>query len=360
MSRRKRPRPPQTEQRVVSRLRELEQERLPYRALTRRLVGAAFERFSLPATGPIVEIGAGLGELYGLVPDAVRARWVMTEPTELGVRQLAQRFPGVRVEQAVVERLPFAEGEVAAVVGLCVLDLVPELSPARAELLRVLGDAGLLLHFLDQNPHLARTFDRLAPLGLVVLPNVFGDPSHSHFPEDLCVMAAEQLQELTLVLQSHGHAQAEPLARYLGLFSEQPWQLSRALAEFDHLASDDERRTGLRRAFEEAPRIATAEERARLGDLRGQLISSSQDLAGRFERELLGPGLEPLYNNLSFACEVVARAAPPAYRSLCVGQHRTLLAPPEQTLVANAPRAAPGEQLRELGIHIFVARRTRA
>jgi SAM-dependent methyltransferase len=356
VSRPKKPRAPQAEQRVVSRLQELEHERAPYRALTRRLVHAVFERFAVPETGPIVEIGAGLGELYELLPEAVRARWVLSEPTELGVRQLVRRFPQRRVERASVEQLPFADGEVAAVVGLCVLDLVPDLSRARTELERVLAPGGLLLHFLDQNPHLARILEQFAPLGLVVLPNVFGDPSSSHFPEDLCVMPAAQLAELARVLRNHTHPLGEPLARYVSLFTDRPWQAARALAELDHLASDDTRRAALRRGFEEAPHIASRDERARLGDLRGHLISSSQDLAGRFERELASPLLQPLYNNLSCVSEVVP-ATSPAYRSLCVGQHRALPVTPERLLVAGAPQARVGEQLRELGLHVLVARR---
>lgn len=357
MSRSQRPPASAAEQRVVGRLLELEREREPFRELTRRLVHATFERFALPGQGPIVEIGAGLGELYSLLPAALRARWVLTEPTELGARQLAQRFPQLRVERAAVEHLPFADGEVAAVVGLCVLDLAPDLSLARAELERVLTNGGLTLHFLDQSPHLARILDQLAPHGLVVLPNVFGDPSRSHFPEDLCVMPAAQLTALARLLDSHGHALGEPLARYIALFTEQPWQPARALAELDHLASNDERRTLLRRAFEEAPRLAAADERAGLGELRGQLISSSRDLAGRFERELSGPQLQLLYNNLSAASELVVGATTAGYRSLSVGQHRTLPSPPEPTLVSSAPHPRPGQQLRELGMHVFVARR---
>lgn len=358
MSRSKKPRAPQAEQRVVSRLQELEQERAPYRALTRRLVHAAFERFPVPQAGPIVEIGAGLGELYSHVPEALRPRWVLTEPTELGTRELTRRFPELRVQRAEVGRLPFADGEVAAVVGLCVLDLVPDLSRARAELERVLAPGGLLLHFLDQNPHLARIFEQFVPLGLVVLPNVFGDPSQSHFPEDACVMPAAQLSELALLLRRHGHALGEPLARYVSLFTEKPWQLARALAEFDHLASDDSRRLQLRRAFDAAAGIATAQERARLGNLRGHLISSCQDLAGRLERELVSSELQLLYNNLSCASELVPAPGALAYFSLCVGQHRALATTPERLLVADSPQARPGQQLRELGVHVFVAKRT--
>jgi SAM-dependent methyltransferase len=360
VSRRKPPRSPLAqEERVVSRLRELEQEREPFRELTRRLVHAAFERFPVPAAGPIVEVGAGLGELYALLPDAVRARWVLTEPTELGARQLARRFPELRVEQATVEELPFADGEVAAVVGLCVLDLVSDLSRARGELERVLADGGLLLHFLDQNPHLASIFERLVPHGLVVLPNVFADPSAAHFPEDLCVVQAAQFGELVQLLRRHQQPVAEPLSRYLGLFTEKPWQLARALAEFDYLASDNERRTRLRRAFDAAPQIATPEERARLGDLRAQLVSSSQDLTGRLGRELASPTLQVRYNNLTFAGELVAAApSAAAYRSLSVGQHRTLACTPEPTLVQPTAHPRDGQQLRELGLHVFAATRT--
>jgi hypothetical protein len=261
------------------------------------------------------------------------------------------------VEHAEVARLRFADGEVAAVAGLCVLDLVPDLALARTEVQRVLCRRGLLLHFLDQSPHLARIFERLAPLGLVVLPNVFGDPNQSHFPEDLLLIEAEQLAEVALILRRHGHPMNQPLTRYLALFSTRPLQLTQVLNEFDHLASDDERRTSLRRSFEEAYRVASAEERARLGDLRGHLLSSSQDLAGRFERELVAGELSSLYNNLSFACELVAASAGVGYRSLCVGQHRSLSALPEKTLVAGAPRAPSGSQLRELGIHVFAAAR---
>jgi hypothetical protein len=223
----------------------------------------------------------------------------------------------------------------------------------------VLADGGRLLHFLDQNPHLASVFERLVPHGLVVLPNVFGDPSAAHFPEDLCVVPAAGFAELVQLLRRHGEPVAEPLSRYLGLFTEKPWQLARALAEFDHLASDNERRMQLRQAFEAAPPIATHEERTRLGDLRAQLVSSSQDLTGRLGRELASPTLQVLYNNLTFAGEVVA-AAPgaPAYRSLSVGQHRSLAFTPERTLVSNTPHARAGQQLRELGLHVFAANRT--
>ena len=139
---------------VFDKLSQVRRERAPYRELARRIIGTVLETFAPVATGPVVEIGAGDGQLGELLPDALRPRIVYTEPTERGVAELGNRFPGARFERASTEKLPFGDGEVAAAIGLCVLDLVPDLPAAVRELARVLAPGAPVIHFLDQNPFL--------------------------------------------------------------------------------------------------------------------------------------------------------------------------------------------------------------
>src|SRR5262245_11511051 len=135
-----------TEQAVFDKLRDLEGERARYHALAARVVSSTLAR-ELPAEGLVVEIG-GDGHPRTLLP------------AELGTRL-------VHTEKAGTERLPFADGEVAALVGLCVLDVLPDLPAAIAELRRVLRPGGRVIHFLDQNPYLKSIFARVASLGFV-------------------------------------------------------------------------------------------------------------------------------------------------------------------------------------------------
>ncbi len=344
------------EQAIFDKLRDLDQERGRYHRLAERLVQSVLGR-ELPSEGPLVEIGSGRGHLRTLVPAPLAQRLVHTEPTARGVRELGERYPGAHIEQASVEQLPFADGAVAAVLGLCVLDLLPDFGAALAELRRVLARNACVIHFLDQNPHLKSVFERVAPLGFVVFPNVFGDPCDSDWPDDLFVIERAQLAAIGAVLRRGRHWAAEPLAHYLSVFSAAPFPTERALGEFDRLSSDARLRSGLQGAFKDAYGLSTAAERASLGDFRGFALSSSKELAARLEREFAQGGFEVTTNEITTSSEAAPETGNVRYRSSCVGQHRSLPRAPARSLGAAEPELGPNQVWQEHGLHVLVARR---
>ncbi len=344
------------EQAVFDKLRSLEDERERYRPLAERVVRSRLER-DLPGTGLVVEIGSGSGHLRALLPPEMAARVVLTEPTSHGVRELSARYPKTRVERADAERLPFDDGEVAAVLGLCVLDILPDVPVAVAELRRVLESGGRVIHFLDQSPYLKSLFERVAPLGFTVFPNVLGDPCESDWPDDLFAIPNEQLTALCAVLRRARHWAAAPLAQYAALFAATPLPVVRALREFDRLSSDARLRAGLQAAFREAEGLATPAERATLGHFRGFALSSSKELAARLEREFAQGGFEVTTNEITSASARGVEPGAVRYRSLCVGQHRALSHAPARSLGAPEPELAPNQVWLEHALHVFVARR---
>jgi ubiquinone/menaquinone biosynthesis C-methylase UbiE len=344
---------------VFEKLTDVRRERAPYQEIAKRIIATVLESYPPVGGGPVVEIGAGDGQLRELLPDDITARIVHTEPTVRGVTELGRRYPGARIERAPVERLPFTDGEVSAVLGLCVLDLVPDLRRAVRELARVLAPGAPVVHFLDLSPFLRTVFERLVPLGLVPMPNVFDDPCANHWPEDLFFLEATRLGRILEVLKRQGHPLATPLAQYARLFQNGAFDVEQAIVELDQLAASEPLRRSLRDVFRDAYRNASPAEREQLGEFRGHAVSSSRELATR----LLGhfsadPSFRVEVADILAASDTVPASGPIHYESLTVGEHRRLPEAPPVTLVERVLSPEPYELVREHGILCFVATRT--
>jgi hypothetical protein len=80
------------------------------------------------------------------------------------------------VKQAEVTTLPFADGSLAGVLGLCVLDTLPDLGAARDEFRRVLRPGAAVVHFLDLATSPVGAFAEIVAGGELPLPNFARDP----------------------------------------------------------------------------------------------------------------------------------------------------------------------------------------
>ena len=220
----------------------------------------------------------------------------------------------------------------------------------------MLAPGGRVVHFLDQSPYLESAFERMAPLGLVVFPNVFADPSASHWPESVR-SAGRTGAAIAALLRKHRHPAAQPIEQYTTLFRTQPLPVERALAEFDRVSQDARLREVVRRAFQDAFKLATPAERATLGSFKGFMVSSSKELAARLERELGAEGLSIEHNEFVVAADTAAAEPGVRYRTLTVGQLRSLPAPPPELLGHGAPELSPEQALLEQAVYLFVAKR---
>jgi ubiquinone/menaquinone biosynthesis C-methylase UbiE len=105
-------------------------------------------RHLAPATGDVLEIGAGTGLNLQHYPAAV-TRLVLTEPEPAMADQLREKVGGdrreIEVHVAPGERLPFEDDSFDTVVGTLVLCTVPDTGTVLAEAARVLRPGGRYL-----------------------------------------------------------------------------------------------------------------------------------------------------------------------------------------------------------------------
>lgn len=119
------------------------------------------------AHGTVAELGAGTGANLAYYGDAVR-RLVLVEPSPAMRHRLAPAAERARAELVDGEAaaLPFADGEVDAIVATLVLCSVRDLPAALAECRRVLrpgGDLLLLEHVRSDDAAAAAWQDRIDP-----------------------------------------------------------------------------------------------------------------------------------------------------------------------------------------------------
>ncbi len=155
-------------------LDRLARVRAPWDALTARVVRAAVAKFVPP--GPLVEVGAGGGQLRPWLPPDRAADTTHTDSSVPFLDVLRTRFPDAATKPAEVTALPFADGSLAGVLGLCVLDTLPGLAAARDEFRRVLRPGGVVLHVLDLATSPGGAFAELIVRGDFPLPNFAADP----------------------------------------------------------------------------------------------------------------------------------------------------------------------------------------
>lgn len=218
-------------------LERLQDERTLFEPAATRVVHAALERAGLDGSAaPVVEIGSGGGQLRRWLPDPLLPVMVHTEREPAFARRFQQSVPHATVQVASAEALPYADGSVAGVLGLCVLDVV-DLEAVARELHRVLKPGGRVVHFWDMAPHLRWLCEREMRLGNVLLPDCFSDPMvRAELPDalqaalppleflrDLVSVPLHHLQALIALLRPSptsliDEASLERLARYAQRF----------------------------------------------------------------------------------------------------------------------------------------------
>jgi hypothetical protein len=293
-----------------------------------------------------------------------------TEPSESGRAAFAARHPGARIEAGTASRFPESSEPFAGALCQCVLDIVDDLE-AVVNAARVgLRPGARVVHFLDMTAELSGPFQTLCRGNVAVLPNVFADPSAREWPEDLLAVPIAQLEMMVQILGRQNHPFERPLKKYAALFKARPFNVVRAIAEYDALNKSPSERRQLLRVFQTVRESATHEQKERLAQYQGRPLSSARHLSALLKQAFHpAAGFEVECAEIVAAAERVPREMPEvAYRSLCVGNIRELAAVPAVQIRGTAARIVEpdppsdlslpqDEALVELGVFVFVARR---
>jgi SAM-dependent methyltransferase len=344
----------------------LQQRRAPYAEPLAAIVADVLEQFPLAPGGPIVEIGAGAGQLRQWLPPPVRSRIVHTDPSDAALRVFRQHAPEASTAVAFAEKLSFNQGECGGVLGLCVFDAIHAVggeAAVVAELGRVLGAGGRFVHFLDMATLLEAPFRKLDADGLVPIPNVFGDPGDHEWPLDIVLFRRDWLTGLLQLALQVGHPLPTTFGLYFAAFLAQPFDVREAANLFKSVASNDELRQALATQLASACHIALRQGYPALAAIpfhSGKYLASVLETSFRnsdaFQIELSEIVARPAWRPLSNAGTV-------RYQSLCLGHQRRSDQFPKRILTESArARLASGDvpedqALVEAGVFVFVARR---
>jgi SAM-dependent methyltransferase len=335
----------------------LQRRRAPYGAALHAITADVLARFPLLDGRPVLEIGAGAGQLRGWLPRAVRARAIHSEPSRTAAEALRRRGADADVVRAAAEALPVAAAACGGVVGLCVFDAVADAQAAVAEIARVLAPGGRFVHLLDMATLLEKPFEKLAGSGLVPIPNVFGDPGDHEWPLDVVLLRRDWLANLLRFATGAGHPFAATFAPIFAPFLADAYDSAAATSAFKAIAGSGDRRRTLAALLTSASRLAVAEGQPPVEPLPFH--------SGRYLQSRLATS----FGNAGFAVElseIVATAVrrPAAddektirYRSLCLGHERLEGALPRRLLAGAPEPPRDGDILVEAGVFAFVARR---
>jgi SAM-dependent methyltransferase len=333
----------------------LAQRRAPYAELLRAIVAETLETFPPLPDRPVVEIGAGDGQLRAWLPEPIAARTLHTDPSSHALRALRARAPAAETRPARAEALPVADSAAGAMIGLCVFDAVADPKAAVTEAARVLAPGGRFLHFLDMATLLEAPFTKLAASGLVPIPNVLGDPGDHEWPLDILLLRREWLAGLVDFARGAAHPLVRLFGRSFEILLAAPFDAQRATRAFQAIASSADERRGLALHLVAASRDAAARGYPPLAPIpfhSGKYLRSFIDAtfadSGAFEIE---------------RSEIVAKSthrpaeAGLGYRSLCLGHQRLLDTLPGRLLTGGAGPPPTGHMLVEAAMFVFVARR---
>ena len=122
-----------------------------FRALANGLKRALYK--FVPPKGIICELGSGIGLWYKALPEEYKPHWMQLEWNQNFIEETRKRFPEVEVQKGSIYNLPFLPETIDAVVDLCALDTLGDLSKGIREIHRVLKKGGILLHLQDLDAH---------------------------------------------------------------------------------------------------------------------------------------------------------------------------------------------------------------
>jgi SAM-dependent methyltransferase len=351
---------------LLDALELLRRRREPYADLLARIVADALQR-SPPLPGlPIVEIGAGTGQLRGLLASPLRERAVHTDPSARALRALRERSPDAKTRVAPAERLPFDAGSVGQVVALCVFDALDDPAAAVAELGRVIAPGGTFVHVMDMATLLEAPFAKLAAAGLVPLPNVFGDPGDHDWPLDIVLVKRAWLTGLLAFATARGHQLAAAFGGYFKAFSSETFDAIAATNGFKAIASSGPSRSSLRALLESAARLAFADGHPPIEPLPFHSARYLQSVLQTCFRESPDFKIEidEIVTRAAWRTGTGGGAGGARYRSLCLGHQRVqdelprrLLDPLLPPRPVDASGGAHDPCLTEVGAFVFAARR---
>lgn len=367
-------------------LERLQEERTLFEPAARRVVHAALARAGLDGgRGPVVEIGSGGGQLGRWLPDPLRPAVVHTEREAAFARKLRQAAPQATVQVASAEALPYADGSVAGVLGLCVLDVV-DLETVAGELGRVLAPGGSVVQFWDMAPNMQWLCERAIGHGSVLLPSCFSDPlvraelpaelqaalPPLDFLRDLVTVPSAQLQSLIALLRPSptdliDGAALERLARYVASFETGAAEAARALA---WLGEDEGEAFAYKRLLLNAwLMLQHARGGARLPFELGE-VSSAQALSERLSQAFATAGMQQVECQVQRARASVPRpAARPgpdgerlrrarfAGRWLGTTAFAAAVPPADPDVLAHDEAPPPDHLVVEAGLLVLIVRR---
>ncbi len=116
----------------------------------RRYYAALVRRYAPARGGKLLELGAGLGHLLGLLQDDFEC--VGVDIAEYSVEQIKRNAPRARgLVMSADDLSPFADGEFAAVVALHLVEHLPDPADTIRQVHRILQNGGMFL-FATPNP----------------------------------------------------------------------------------------------------------------------------------------------------------------------------------------------------------------
>jgi len=116
----------------------------------RRYYAALVRRYAPPGGGKLLELGCGLGHLLGLLQDDFAC--VGIDLAEYSIEQLTRNAPrATGMVMSADDLSPFGDGEFSAVVGLHLVEHLPDPAGTIRQVNRILRPGGLFL-FATPNP----------------------------------------------------------------------------------------------------------------------------------------------------------------------------------------------------------------
>ncbi len=345
---------------LLPQLTLLRERRSPYTTLLRDVIRESCELHLEPVELPVVEIGAGDGQLREWLPEALSARVLHTDPSDDALLALKSGFPKAKTLTTTAESLPLDDASAAAVLGLCSFDAVSDPATTTRQIARVLAPGGVFVHFLDMSTLLERPFQKLRASRLVPIPNVLSDPGDHIWPLDVVLVDASWLKRALKLARRGGVLVPTFFKRYVESFLGGTSSFAEALTRFKRMASDPKQRTALLSFLSELGGLR-ARMPGRLSKARLEPFHTSRYLLGLLETHFSSDAGFTLER-----AEVVTRSAwlesigEYRYRSLCLGHERRGKVAPGR-LLSQVPEPTSEQSdatLVEVGVFVFVARRT--